>query len=136
MILIIGGAFQGKSSYAKERFSEIELWTDGENCAYEEIFSCSGMVHFHRFVQRFLESQALDDLPKRLAEENPEIVIITDELGYGVVPVEAKDRVWREKTGRICTGLASRSKEVHRVICGIGTVIKGKQMIQPPIDAV
>lgn len=129
MILIIGGAFQGKSSYAKERFPKIHSWADGESCAYEEIFSCEGIVHFHRFVQRFLELGCLDELPKRLAEENPKIVVITDELGYGVVPMEASDRAWREKTGRLCTRIAARSEEVHRVVCGIGMVIKGKQPV-------
>ena len=49
---------------------------------------------------------------------------MTNELGYGVVPVDAFDRLWREKTGRICTELAGKAEEVHRVVCGIGMVIK------------
>ncbi|HIU77737.1 MAG TPA: bifunctional adenosylcobinamide kinase/adenosylcobinamide-phosphate guanylyltransferase [Candidatus Pelethocola excrementipullorum] len=124
MILVIGGAFQGKSAYAKEHFDGVGSWIDGEICGFEEIFSCGGIVHFHQFVRRFLKEDELDRLPERLVRSNPQIVIVTDELGYGVVPVVAGDRAWREKTGRLCTRLASNAGEVHRVVCGIGMVIK------------
>ncbi|WP_230397237.1 bifunctional adenosylcobinamide kinase/adenosylcobinamide-phosphate guanylyltransferase [Novisyntrophococcus fermenticellae] len=124
MILVIGGTFQGKGTYAKENFKIDAPWIDGENCTFDDIFSCGAIEHFHRFVYRFLDREELGELPEKLAEENPEILIISDELGYGVVPVDAKDRFWREKTGRICTSLAAHAAEVHRVVCGIGMVIK------------
>jgi len=124
MILVIGGAFQGKSAYAKEHFETEGSWIEGEVCEFNEIFSCSGIEHFHQFVRRFLNEEELDRLPEQLVQINPQIVIVTDELGYGVVPVEAGDRAWREKTGRLCTRLAANAGEVHRVVCGIGMVIK------------
>ena len=34
------------------------------------------------------------------------------------------NRAYREKTGRVCCQAARRASEVHRVVCGIGTVIK------------
>ena len=46
------------------------------------------------------------------------------EVGYGVVPVDAFDRKYREAVGRVCTKLAAYSHKVTRVVCGIGTVIK------------
>jgi adenosylcobinamide kinase/adenosylcobinamide-phosphate guanylyltransferase len=55
---------------------------------------------------------------------NPEILIVSNELGYGVVPMEKADRLWREAAGRICCALASRADEVVRVVCGIGQRIK------------
>ena len=61
----------------------------------------------------------------RLKEQNPEIILVTNELGYGVVPVDRFDREYRERTGRICCEISKEAKEVPRVICGIGTVIKG-----------
>ena len=63
------------------------------------------------------------DLQKKC--ENSEIVLITDEIGYGIVPADAFYREYRETHGRVCTQIAAEAKEVHRVICGIGTVIKG-----------
>ena len=49
---------------------------------------------------------------------------MTDEIGYGIVPMDLFQREYREKTGRICTELAERSEEVYRIICGIGMRIK------------
>ena len=49
---------------------------------------------------------------------------MTNELGYGVVPTDSFDRAYREKTGRVCCRIAKEADEVHRVVCGIGTVIK------------
>ena len=49
---------------------------------------------------------------------------VSDEVGYGVVPVDAFRRAYREAVGRTCTKLASFSRKVTRVVCGIGTVIK------------
>ena len=62
---------------------------------------------------------------EKLKCENSEIVLITDEIGYGIVPTDAFYREYRETHGRVCTQIAAEAKEVHRVICGIGTVIKG-----------
>ena len=61
----------------------------------------------------------------QLIEKNPDILLITNEQGYGVVPTDRFDREYREKTGRICCQIAKEAKEVHRIVCGVGTVIKG-----------
>ena len=63
-------------------------------------------------------------LQAELEEKNPDVVILSNELGYGVVPVDQFDRAYREKTGRVCCKVAQAAQEVHRVVCGLGTVIK------------
>ena len=70
-----------------------------------------------------LEQQA-EVFAEALYEKNPDIVIVSNELGYGIVPMEKKDRMWREAVGRICTALAARSDEVVRVVCGVGMRLK------------
>lgn len=70
-----------------------------------------------------LEQQA-ETFAAALYEKNPDIVIVSNELGYGIVPMEKKDRMWREAAGRICTALAARSDEVVRVVCGVGMRLK------------
>ncbi|MCH1983635.1 bifunctional adenosylcobinamide kinase/adenosylcobinamide-phosphate guanylyltransferase [Ruminococcus sp. OA3] len=125
MKLVIGGTFQGKLSYAKEHY-QVSEWVDGNTCDFEELYSCQGMNHFHEYIRRMLvNGQEVSCLPARIQSENPEVVIITNELGYGVVPVDAFDRNYREATGRVCTQLAESADEVCRVVCGIGQVIKG-----------
>ena len=47
--------------------------------------------------------------------------ILYDEIGCGLVPIDAFEREYREAHGRIMTELAARAKRVDRVICGIGT---------------
>ena len=122
MILIVGGAYQGKEAFARNLFPEIE-WVDGKNCEMNEVFSAQGILHFHEYIKRAMqEERELDHFARKLLKE--ERVIVTDEIGYGIVPVDAFDREYLEKTGRICTELAAGASKVYRVICGIGTVIK------------
>lgn len=127
MNLVIGGAFQGKKAYAAETFSIArEEICDGAVCGREELFAAKMVVHFHEYVRRNLEDTVfLQELPARLKEENPEVVLVINELGYGVVPVDAFDRAYRESVGRLCCVLAKEAEQVHRVTLGIGTVIKG-----------
>ena len=74
-------------------------------------------------VEKFARYVSLEEL----LQKNPEICIVTNELGYGVVPIEPFDRKWREKTGRICTELAAKADSVTRVVCGIGILLKGEE---------
>lgn len=122
MILIVGGAYQGKEAFAKTTFPNVE-WINGAECEMEEVFSAQGILYFHEYIKRaMIEGRDLLDLAERLLKE--EKVIVTDEIGYGIVPMNAFEREYREKTGRICTELAAGASKVYRVICGIGTVIK------------
>jgi adenosyl cobinamide kinase/adenosyl cobinamide phosphate guanylyltransferase len=52
------------------------------------------------------------------------IIIISDEIGNGIVPADAFEREYRERTGRILARLASRADEVVRILCGIEQRIK------------
>jgi adenosyl cobinamide kinase/adenosyl cobinamide phosphate guanylyltransferase len=91
----------------------------------DELLKTRLVNHFHLWIDRMLkEKQDVKDLVEQILRANPHIVILVDELGCGIVPIEPYDRNYREVTGRICCQLASSAQEVHRVICGIGTVIK------------
>ena len=66
----------------------------------------------------------MNDLAEKLIHGNPAVILVTDEIGYGIVPVDRMEREYREQTGRVCTELAAYSEKVYRVMCGIGQVIK------------
>lgn len=129
MIMVIGGAYQGKFAYAKEMcvkngFQDVH-WIDGENCEMDEIFSCDGINHFHKYIERCLAAGGdVSNLAEQIKEKNPDLMIVTDEIGYGIVPIDPFLRQVREQTGRICTELAKDAKKVVRVVCGIPTTIK------------
>jgi adenosyl cobinamide kinase/adenosyl cobinamide phosphate guanylyltransferase len=57
-------------------------------------------------------------------EKNPNCFILCDEVGLGVVPLEAMERSYREVVGRVLCELAKLSGKVHRVYYGIGAIIK------------
>ncbi len=124
MEMMIGGAFQGKADLAKKTYPGIR-WVRGEEISEKELMEAQGVLGFHRFIRRQLEQGGeVKDLAAALIRNNPDIILVSDEVGYGVVPVDAFDRAYREAVGRVCTELASYSKKVTRVVCGIGTVIK------------
>lgn len=53
-----------------------------------------------------------------------QLVFVTNEVGWGIVPESAAVRQFRDWAGRLNQRVASLSDEVHLVICGIATKIK------------
>lgn len=107
MRLIVGGAHQGKTRYASEKYGGC---IDG----------------FHLLIRDWL-ANGLDPLAEaeRFLAENPDAVIVMDEIGCGIIPMEKSDRLWREAVGRTGCYLAERAETVERVVCGIPVKIKG-----------
>ena len=126
MILITGGAFQGKKAYAKKRFAlEEQDMVNGADCTEAELLKARAVADFQEYVRRVLKEGGDPSLlAEKLYTENPNILVITNELGSGVIPADPFDRQWREASGRAACDLAKYAAEVHRVVCGIGTVIK------------
>ncbi len=134
MVLITGGAFQGKLDFAVEKTGlSRDSFLDGRTCSPEDIRKTAGIFHFQDYVKMVMSRDKDggngDDFPDKMASELislcPELVIVTDEIGCGIVPMDRDDRRWRETVGRVCTKLAAFSSEVYRVSCGIGVCIKG-----------
>lgn len=120
MKFVTGGACQGKLNYAKERYPDAE-WTDGDTCPLQEIESCEAVDHFHLFVRRWMqEGRSPQELTDTILNRDSDIIIVCDEIGCGLVPVDAFEREYRESVGRICTELVKHAEEVHRVTCGVG----------------
>lgn len=124
MEMIIGGAFQGKGAYARETHPEVD-WKNGADLEKEDLMTADGVLDFQEYIKKELKAdQDVTDLAEELSEKNPDIILVSQEVGYGVVPMDAFDRKYREAVGRVCTGLADKCSKVTRVVCGIGTVIK------------
>ncbi len=124
MKMIIGGAHQGQLEWAKREYPEV-VWIDGKTCEYEDINLCAGIYDFHEYIKRLMKDEInTEKLAGDLIQKNPKLVIVSDDIGCGLVPIERFMRDYREQTGRICTELAAFSDKVVRVVLGIGTVIK------------
>lgn len=122
MRLIIGGYAQGKRAYLETIVQKI---ADGRFAGEEALEKAQGIDKLHLLAGRWME-QGKDPavMALALAEKNPEIIFVCDEIGCGIVPMERKERDWREAVGRMCCALAAQAQQVERVICGIPMVIK------------
>lgn len=124
MEIIIGGAFQGKSTLAEKDHPDV-TWINGAQADWESLSHAEGVMGFHEYIRKEMKAgNDISSLAEDLIRVNPDLILVSDEVGYGVVPIDAFDRVYREAVGRICTKLAAYSHRVTRVACGIGTVIK------------
>ena len=126
MILVTGGAHQGKEAFARTLPGrENQVFADGAVCGAEDIRAAGAVRHVHLFTARCLR-EGLDagQILLSIADDVPDLLVITDEIGCGIVPADPEDRRWREEAGRLACLLASRSGEVWRVICGIGTRLR------------
>lgn len=125
MILVFGGAYNGKKDFIKEKF----------NINEEDIFYCSdGEIDFSKKVicglHKFTYNNTLKNKSSlEYIKENINLfkdkIIISDEISSGIVPLKKEDRMWREETGRCLQFLSKESSSVYRVFCGIPTIIKG-----------
>lgn len=122
--ITIGGAFQGKTRYAKQNNPEVELM-GGADCPLDEIESCMAINEFHSFTRRWLlEGRTKEELLKILEKNENLQLLISDEIGYGLVPIDDFEREYREFHGRVMTELAEQADCVERIVCGIPQRIK------------
>ena len=114
MILIVGGAGQGKLDYVLRRTGY-----GPEDVAYTPEEGRSKPV--------FAGLENWPDLDEEaLLSANPEVILLCREVGCGVVPVDPEQRARREAVGRLCCRLAARAERVERIFCGLPMVLKGE----------
>lgn len=127
MKLVIGGYAQGKLNYVIAKYGNetYEVW-DGVLPEGKVPKGKTVIVnHFHNWVKRRMTEGAYPEEEILVfLERFEECIIISDEIGNGIVPMDAFEREYRERTGRMLIELAGKAKEVERVICGIGQKIK------------
>lgn len=131
MKFIVGGEFQGKLEFTLNLVGAKE--EEVLDLAKESLVGLKGkkiIYNLNLFIKNLLtegkEQGKIENIISNIINENPEITIVTTEIGYGIVPMDKFDRNYREVTGRICCGIAKRADKVYRVVCGIGNLIKGE----------
>lgn len=126
MILITGGAAQGKQKFAMEYLGLTKI-VDGSDCDFSEIKNIECITNYHTIVKRLInENINAVEFTKKFCMENQNAAVIICEVGSGIVPIDKNEREWREIVGRCGCIIAERSDTVIRMICGIPTVIKGE----------
>ena len=124
MVLVFGGAYNGKLDFVKEQFNVSE--DDIFYCGVNEIdFSKKVICGLHKFTYNNIlkEINSLQYIKENINLFKDKI-IISDEISSGIVPLNKEDRMWREETGRCLQYLSKESSCVYRIFCGIPTIIK------------
>ena len=120
MILIIGGAYQGKLDFAKETFGITDA----------DVFTCTGgEIDFSkRCICKIEEFTAHNDDPISYFETHREdwqnSILILQDIFCGVVPMGAENRAWRQRTGRLSQYLSKEATQVSRIFCGLEQRLK------------
>ena len=127
MKLVIGGTAQGKLEYVllKHDVQKNMVW-DGVLPNDRELNGNIVIInHLHQWIKNCMVSGGCpEDEIMSFLDCNEDCIIICDEIGNGIVPIDPFEREYRERTGRIRVQLAMRAEEVERIICGIGQKIK------------
>ena len=123
MVLLIGGAYQGKTAYAKQTYGLRDA----------DIFTCEGetlnlsvpcLRHLERFARACVRAgKEPADVLARLDLRGK--ILICEDISCGVVPMDAEAREWREAVGRMNAALAAQADTVTRMFCGLPMELKG-----------
>ena len=112
MELIFGGAYQGKTQYAAQKYG----LTDAD------IFTCEDL-DLDRFARACTEAGL--DAREEFARRSPRAcVLIADDISCGIVPLDRSERTWREASGRLLSSLAAQADTVTRIFCGLPLEVK------------
>ena len=122
MRLIIGGVGQGKLEYA------LKTYVFSQKDVAEEFSAACEKPLFDQFQQAvhsaLSEGRDPEALTEALLSANPEVIVLCDEVGCGVIPLQREERLWRETVGRLCCRLAQEAESVERIFCGLPMRLK------------
>lgn len=120
MILIIGGAYQGKLDFAKETFgitaADIHICGEGEiDFSKRCIYKIEEFTYGHPDPIGYFKAHRGDW---------QDSILICQDIFCGVVPMGAENRAWRQNTGRLCQYLSKEAEQVSRIFCGLEQRLK------------
>lgn len=126
MILVIGSSFQGQLDYALKEFGlNAKSVADGSFMSFDGMADYEIIDSFHLVIKRLYEADLdIDEFIDKCFASKTLKIIVADEIGSGVVPMERDIRDLRDEIGRIMQIIAKKSEKVVRICCGLPMVIK------------
>ena len=124
MILVIGGAYQGKWDYVAENYPGKTVF---QCCIENPDMDLTADIINALHLMILAQIRAEIDTLKYLREKLPKLkgkIVICDDISCGVVPTDSEARLWRETMGRSLSLISKNADEVIRVFCSIGSRIK------------
>ncbi|MCR5793531.1 MAG: bifunctional adenosylcobinamide kinase/adenosylcobinamide-phosphate guanylyltransferase [Lachnospiraceae bacterium] len=129
MVIYIGGAFQGKLALAQKEHPEAVV-CDGKMPEDTMEGASYLLYHFHTLIgTKLKKGVSVEQIVEEVNALKGQLILVCDEVGSGVVPMEKEMRKYREGVGRVMTLLCKKANRVVRVVCGVGTVIKQSRKV-------
>lgn len=141
MHFVTGGAYNGKRKWVKEHMVKDApaRWisgyektvTDLQNIeAYEKLTVIEGL---EQFIYAWLENHdwrrewhTLLHQWMKWETENRKLIIIGTDMSKGIVPMDAKERLWRDVTGWCYQDIVNHASTVDVVWYGVSERLKGE----------
>lgn len=126
MMLIIGGRYQGKTTYAKTAYnlkkSDI---VSGEKLDVRKIKNVKCIDDLEEYIKKLIqENKDVMNEIEKIKSKNKDLIFICDEVGCGIVPMKKTDRLYRDMVGKVCCNIANDSEKVIRMFASIPIIIK------------
>lgn len=130
MILITGGTSSGKATFARNLavqhgWSEDDVTFNVEELLWGQVEGTDQIVPADDDAADHADGKALSATPELIERLAAKAIVTCSEVGAGIVPLDARERAWREAVGRMSCELASQADVVVRMVCGIPVVLKG-----------
>lgn len=130
MILITGGTSSGKATFARNLaaqhgWSEDDVAFNVEELLWGQVEGAGQIAPAGDDVADHADNKAPSATPELIERLAAKAIVTCSEVGAGIVPLDAQERVWREAVGRMSCELASQADVVVRMVCGIPVVLKG-----------
>lgn len=138
-ILVVGGEFQGKQDWSKKHWpirNEINMIDSEQNCnGSSDIEKCGYNLYFYidqwillkveehsiflsdkiEMEQKLYKLWELFECEFQIEEHS---IFLMNEIGCGIVPLEKKDRIYRELSGRFMCQLAKKVEQLYQIVAG------------------
>lgn len=133
-IVVLGGAYQGKRNWVRSKWNQIEetemkrwIATERNDEQWCMIVDCNQYIKQQLKQSDLDKEESVQTIRKQIRQRwnnANNVIVIIDEIGYGLVPLEKKDRIYRELMGRVTCDLVEEATHVYRLIGGISVQLK------------
>ena len=116
-----GAATNGSNAKCRSTWSQALIETDGGGARLVDCLTLwlSNLLHAKRDW-----SQAVSELADELRRQRSPVVMVTNEVGLGIVPDNALARAYRDAAGMMNQTLANIADEVEFVVAGLPMKLK------------
>lgn len=144
MHIVIGGAYNGKANWVKSHYKLTERKDYVWHSAYKDSMLPRNLAQYNSSfvilegIEHWVKGIVDEALPNAYEEavkvieawlnwsnqSSNQLVLIGTDISKGIVPIDQKDRTWRDVTGYLYQRIAKDATTVHYIWYGIAKQLK------------